>query len=259
MRGYPDVPDWLPLPSHQRYLILRRLLSSLADRLIANRRTVSEDPDDLLSTLLGTGAAAGGRSLTDNELRAEVLVYLLAGHEVGPGLTWTWYLLARHPRVEQRLQAKLAAVLGGRAPTVEDLPRLKYTEMVFQEALRLYPPVWSFTRSALRDDEIGGYFIPAGSIIYLAPYLTHRHPAFWENPERFEPERFEPSRSVDRPTLAYFPFSGGARACIGARLAMTEGQLVLATVAQRFRLRLRADRPVAPTPWSCWSRAADSR
>jgi cytochrome P450 len=118
--------------------------------------------------------------------------------------------------------------------------------MVLQEALRLYPSIWSFTRSALEDDEIGGYFIPAGSIIYLSPYLTHRHPAFWDDPERFDPLRFDPSRSQRRPALAYFPFGAGPRACIGARLAMTEACLLLATVAQRFRLQLRSDRPVAP-------------
>ena len=246
MKGYPDVPDWLPVPSHQRYRSFQQLLQALGSRLIADRRARSESHQDLLSILLGTGEAAAGESLTEDQLRSEVLAYLLAGHEVGHSMTWAWYLLARHPRVEQRLQVELAEVLGGRVPTVEDLPHLKYTDMVVQETLRLYPPLWGFTRSAIRDDEIGGYFIPAGSTLYISPYLTHRHPEFWKDPERFDPERFDPSRWVDRPPLAYFPFGGGPRACIGARFATTEARLVLATVAQRFRLRLHSDRPVAP-------------
>src|SRR5205823_1672486 len=203
-----------------------------------------DDPADLLALLLRRDEASDGWAFTDQELVGEVSAFLLAGHEVAHGLTWSWYLLARHPESERLLRAELSDVLGGRPPTMADLPRLTYTQMVLQEALRLYPPVWCFTRAALADDEIDGYHIPRAATVYLCPYLTHRHPAFWHDPERFDPERFDPRRSVSQPPFAYFPFGAGPRACIGARFAMAEGQLVLASVAQRYRLRLQSDRPL---------------
>jgi len=137
-------------------------------------------------------------------------------------------------------------VLGGHLPTVEHLARLTYTRMVTEEVLRLYPPAWIFGRKAIADDEIGGYFVPANSMIVLSPYMTHRHPAFWDNPEVFEPERFAPEREASRPHYAYFPFGGGPRMCIGSNFALMEMQLILATVAQRYKLRLVPGHPVEP-------------
>jgi cytochrome P450 len=137
-------------------------------------------------------------------------------------------------------------LLGGRTPTVEDLHRLTYTRMVLDETLRLYPPVIGFNRKALADDEVGGYFVPAGTLIWLSPHTTHRHPDFWEHPDEFDPERFSPERSASRPHFAHFPFGGGPRLCIGNHFAMMEAQLVLATIAQRYRLRLVPNHQVEP-------------
>jgi cytochrome P450 len=185
--------------------------------------------------------------MSDQQLRDEVLTLLLAGHETtAAALTWTWYLLSQHPEVERRLHAELDTVLGGRLPTVEHLDALPYTRMVIQEALRLYPPAFGFMRFAVASDEIGGYAIPANSLIFLSAYCTHRHPAFWEEPEVFDPERFTPERSADRPRFAYFPFGGGPRQCIGNAFAMMEAQPVLATVGQRFSLRLVPGHLVEP-------------
>jgi cytochrome P450 len=180
-------------------------------------------------------------------VRDEVLTLLLAGHETtAVALTWTWYLLSQHHEVERRLHAELDTVLAGRLPTVEHLDALPYTRMVIQEAMRLYPPVFGFTRFTIDSDEISGYSIPANSVVFLSAYCTHRHPAFWEKPEMFDPERFTPERSAGRPRFAYFPFGGGPRQCIGNAFAMMEAQLVLATVAQRYALRLIPGHPVEP-------------
>ena len=187
--------------------------------------------------------------MSDRQIRDEVITLLLAGHETtAVALSWTWYLLAQHQECEQRLHAEVDAVLGGRLPTVENLPNLPYCHMVLEEALRLYPPAWSFSRNALADDELGGYHISAGSTVLLCPYTTHRHPAFWEQPEVFDPLRFTPERVAARPHYAYFPFGGGPRLCIGTAFAMMEAQLILATVAQRYRLCLGTDVRVEPEP-----------
>ena len=185
--------------------------------------------------------------MSDQQLREEVLTLLLGGHETtAMALTWTWYLLSQHPLVEHHLHAELDTVLSGQRPSVEHLDALPYTRMVIQEAMRVYPPVFGFTRFATAPDEIGGYAVPANSIIFLSAYCTHRHPAFWEEPEAFDPERFTPERSVGRPRFAYFPFGGGPRQCIGNTFAMMEAQLVLATIAQRYSLRLVPGHPVVP-------------
>jgi cytochrome P450 len=170
---------------------------------------------------------------------------LNAGHEtVATALTWTLYLLSQHPDVERRFHEELDAVLGGNLPTIEHLSRLSYTQMVFEEALRLYPSAWLIGRKAIAEDQMRGYRIPANSIIFLSPYCTHRHPAFWEDPEMFDPERFAPERSADRPPYAYFPFAGGPRLCIGNMYALMEAKLVLAAIGQRYRLRLVPNHPV---------------
>ena len=184
--------------------------------------------------------------MADKQVRDEIATLLLGGYETTSNLlSWTWYELSRHPEVEAKLHAELDRVLCGRAPGVTDVPRLVYTQMVLDETLRLYPVPW-LERRAAKADRIGGHDVLAGSLIYISPYLTHRHPAFWEDPERFDPERFSPERSAARPRFAYFPFGGGPRMCIGSRLALLEAQLTLATVAQRYRMRLVPGHPVEP-------------
>ncbi|MEE9204057.1 MAG: cytochrome P450, partial [Nitrospirales bacterium] len=161
-------------------------------------------------------------------------------------LTWTFYLLSRHREVERKLHGEIAEALGGRTPRVGDLDELPYTRMVIQETLRLYPPTWRLARMAVADDAFGGYRIPAGSIVVFSPYLVHRHRGFWQRPEEFDPERFAQKGSAERPRFAYFPFGGGARACIGSRFAMMEMRLILASVAGRYRLRIVAGESADP-------------
>jgi cytochrome P450 len=224
-------------------------LDNVVYAIINERRKqpVDLDTPDLLWMLLSARDEETGEGMSDQQLRDEVLILLLAGHETtATALTWTWYLLSQHPEVESRLHDELDTVLGGRRPSVEDLDKLPYTRMVIQEVLRLYPPAFGFTRHAVAEDEIGGYRIPANSMVFLTPYCTHRHPACWEEPEVFDPERFTPERSAGRPRFAYFPFGGGPRQCIGNAFALMEAQLVLASVAQRYCLRLVPGHPVEP-------------
>ena len=186
-----------------------------------------------------------GAGMTDEQLRDEAMTIFLAGHETtANALTWTWYLLSQNPEAEARLHAELDKVLGGRPPTAEDMPRLVYTEMVLSESMRLYPPAWILGRRALKDYEVGGYRLPAGSLVLLSQYVTHRDPRFYPDPERFEPERWTPEAKAARPQFAYFPFGGGPRRCIGEGFAWAEGVLVLAALAQRWRPRLVPGHPV---------------
>ena len=177
--------------------------------------------------------------MDDRQLRDEVLVTFFAGHDTTAQLlTWCWYLLSQNAEVESRLQAELEQVLAGRTPTAADVPQLVYTRMVLDEALRLYPPVAMFPRDVVKEDEIGGYPVPAGSMVFVGPYMTHRHPEFWQRPLEFYPEHFSPDLVDQRPRYAYYPFSAGPRTCIGNHFALLEATLVLAELAQRLRLRL---------------------
>jgi cytochrome P450 len=175
--------------------------------------------------------------MDDKQLRDEMVTFLVAGHETtSVALSWTGYLISRHRHVGERLEDELDSVLGGRVPTKDDLENLPYVRMVFEEAMRLYPPVWGTIRQAYEDDEIGGHKLPAGMTVSVSPYVTHRHPEFWDEPEHFDPERFTPDKISARHPLAYFPFGAGPRACVGRHFAMLEGQLILAMLLQRFRL-----------------------
>jgi cytochrome P450 len=235
----PWIPLSVPTPRNRRYHQARQEMSNVVYSIIRTRRQSSEDKEDLLSMLLHVRDEETGEGMDDRQLHDEILTLMLAGHETtSNALSWTFYLLAQHPDVEQRLHQELHDILGGRAPTVNDLPNLPYTQWVIAEAMRLYPPAWATTRHALADDEIEGYRIPADSVIVISQYLTHRHPDFWEKPDVFDPERFSPERSASRPHYAYFPFGGGPRLCIGNTFAMTEAQLILATIAQHYTLRL---------------------
>ena len=242
------LPVSIPTKSNRVFLRAIRDAEGVIYRIIAeHRRRPEANPHNLLSLLLRAKDEDTGERMSDRQLRDESLTIITAGHETtAVALSWTWYLLARHKEVERKLHEELSRVLGGRTPTFEDLPNLKYTLMIIEEALRLYPPVWAIGRMAIADDEIGGYRIKAGSEIILSPYITQRHADFWDEPEKFRPERFSPEESVARPRFAYFPFGGGARVCIGNNFALMEAQLILATVAQKYSLRLSPGCVVEP-------------
>jgi cytochrome P450 len=242
-----------PTPRNLRFHSAKHDLDEVVTEIIQTRRREIEnniDPEeDLLSMLLLARDEETGKGMDDHQLRDEVMTLLLAGHETtANALSWTWYLLSTHPWQAERLQTELARVLSGRNPEVDDLPKLEFTHRVIKESLRLYPPAWIISRKAIEDDKIGGYFIPAGSDVAMSSYVVHHSPRYWENPEGFDPDRFTEARSKDRPSFAYFPFGGGPRLCIGSDFAMLEAQLVLATVAQKFRLDLVPGHPVVPEP-----------
>jgi cytochrome P450 len=242
------IPDAIPIPGNIRYVRAVRRIDQLVSKIIRERRERGEDRGDLLSMLM-LARDDEGQSMSEGQLRDEVITLLLAGHETTAlTLSWTWYLLAQHPDVDTKLAAELRDVLGGRSPTVGDLPQLRFTEQVVTEAMRLYPPAWGFGREALADCEIGGYPIPAGTTIIISPWVSHRDPRYFERPTEFRPERWSGDFARQLPRFAYMPFGGGPRICIGNRFAMMEAVLILATVAQRFRLQWHGTRPVVPQP-----------
>ena len=240
---------WARLKERRAARILKDL-NVLMAQLIESRRARTGGPsnDDLLDRLLHARDPESGRGLTESDVRDEMVTIFVAGHETTAlALCWTWFLLSQHPEVEQRVWAEVDDTLNGKAPTYDDVRRLTYTRMVFDEALRLFPPVHSLAwRQALERDEVCGRAIPAGAIIGIIPWVIHRHRALWEAPERFDPARFSPERSNEHPRCAYIPFSVGPRFCIGASLALTVGVKVIAHVAQHYRLRLAQDQPVEP-------------
>jgi cytochrome P450 len=239
----------IPTPMNRRFRQAVGALDRVVYGLIEERRRHGEDRDDLLSMLMATRDEDTGERMTDGQLRDEVIGLLLAGHETSANaLSWAWYLLSQDAASLRDLEAELDTVLGGRSPTVEDVPRLVQTKRVIEEAMRLFPPVWVIERRAIADDVLGGYPIPAGSMILISPYVTHRHPRYWENAERFDPTRFSAEPAAHRHPFAYLPFSGGPRQCIGNGFATMETQLILATVAQRYRLRLAPGEVVAAEP-----------
>jgi cytochrome P450 len=233
------VPPWLPLPKNMRFQKARRTLDALVYRIIDEHRQGRAPEGDLLGMLMAATDDGDGSGMTPKQLRDEVMTLVLAGFETtANALTWALYLLAKHPAVAEKLEEEVRRVLGDREATFEDMPRLEYTERVLQEAMRLYPPAWCFERMAIEADEIGGYAIPAGTTIAICPYVLHRNPAYWDNPDAFDPDRFLPERSNDRSRFAYLPFGDGPRICIGKNFAMMEAKIVLAMLAGRFRLRL---------------------
>ena len=185
--------------------------------------------------------------MTDRQVRDEVMTLFLAGHETtANALAWTWYLLALHPDVQHRLHSELSEVLTGRSPRWEDVPRLRYTQMVVKESLRLFPPVWGIGRETPREIQLGDYRLPAGTNVSISQWVTQRDPRFFDRPDDFLPERWNDEFEKRLPKFAYFPFGGGPRVCVGASFASTEAALLLATIAQRFRLTIAAGHPVSP-------------
>lgn len=243
--------DWLqklPIPPVLRFEKARDKLDRIVYGLIAERRASGQDTGDLLSMLLLAQDEDHSR-MTDKQVRDEALTLLIAGHETtANALTWTWYLLSRNPEAEARMHAEIDSVLGGNAPTFDDLQRLPYTTGVFAESLRLYPPAWAIGRRAKQDYAVGGYTIPAKSILLMSPWVVQRDPRWFTGPEGFEPDRWHPEEAEKRPKFAFFPFGGGARVCIGERFAWAEGVLVLATIARRWKPRLVPGHPVATQP-----------
>jgi cytochrome P450 len=240
----------LPLPQVRRFDNARARLDATIYGLIRERRKSGQDTGDLLSMLLlAQDEEKDGGGMTDEQVRDEALTLFLAGHETtAVALTWTWYLLSQHPEVERRLHAEIDDVLEGRAPELADVPQLRYTEMILAEALRLYPPAWAIGRMATGPFELGGIEIPAKSICILSPYLVHRDARWFPDPEKFDPERWTPEARDSRPKFSYFPFGGGARVCIGERFAWMEGVILMAALAQKWRLRLAPDQRVEPLP-----------
>ena len=239
------LPEWFPLAGRRECREAVATLEEITYRIIRERRASGEDLDDLLGMLLAA-RDENGEGMSDLELRDEVMTTLFGGYEAtADALTWSWHLLGQNPEADARMRAEVAAVTGGRRPSFEDLAQLTYTGQVTHEAMRLFPPFWFWTRTSYKDDEIGGHFVPGGSLILLCPYATHRHPQYWEEPEAFRPERFA-APSPARPREAWFPFGTGQRMCIGRHLALMEMQLILSMVSQRYRPRLEPGRVVVP-------------
>jgi cytochrome P450 len=231
-------PASWPTPDNRRAARARRGLYGVVDELIARRRQAGTDGDDLLSRLLGASDPDTGAAMGTQQVRDEALIFLLAGHETtSTALTFTLHLLGRHSDEQRLVHDELDAVLDGRALTVDDTPALERTAMAIKEAMRLYPPAYAVGRLAEREQEIGGYSIPAGSHVVMSQFATHRHPQFWHDAEAFDPARFTPERERARHAYAYFPFGGGPRACIGSHFAMLEATIALALLLQRFEIR----------------------
>lgn len=234
-RTFGLIPRWLPTPGNRRAARALGVLHEAISGTIARRRAGTESPDDLLARLMRDAA------FTDRQLRSEMMTMLIAGHEtVASALAWTWHLLGTHPDIDARLHAETSvSPAKGPGPSAGSRP---YTAAVFREALRLYPPAWLITRRAHAPDVLGGFAVPAGAVVVLSPYVTQRDPAQWERPDAFEPERFLVEERAG-PRYAYFPYGGGPHLCIGSHFAALEAEVVLATVARRFRLE-----PAGPAP-----------
>ena len=240
------LPDWIPTPEHRHMVQVVRRMDAIIQRFIDERRKTGEDKGDLLSMLLLAQDEDRGQ-MTDKQVRDEAMTLFGAGHETtAVTLTWTWFLLSQYPEVETKLHQELETVLGGRNPTLDDLPHLPYTEMIVKEAMRLYPPAFALTRDTIADTVIGGYPIKKGNAVMVNIYGVHRDARFFPNPEYFEPERFSPDNEKHIPKYAYLPFGGGPRVCIGNAFAMMEARLVLATVAQHYRLSVEPGHQVVP-------------
>jgi cytochrome P450 len=242
-------PLWVPTPLNRRMKRALDTMDAFLYGVIAERR--SQPPgDDLLWRLMEARDEETGQGMSEKQLRDEVLITFFAGHETTAQLlTWAWYLLARQPDVEARFHAELDTELGGRSPGPRDVEALVYTRMILDETLRLYSPVATMARDAVDDTEVDGYPVPARSIVTLTPYLTHRHPEFWAQPDGFYPDHFAPEAVKARPRYAYYPFGAGPRVCLGKHFALLEATLVLAEIGQRYRLRLASDQPVG-VRWS---------
>jgi cytochrome P450 len=241
------MPTWFPSRRGRAFRQALRFAEALIYRTIAERRRALHHGDDLLGMLLDARDPDSGASMSDRQVRDELMTILTAAEDAtSVMLAWCWWTIARHPAVEERLRDEVDRALGGREPTAADVPALRYVRMVVQETLRLYPPAWAIVRQSIAEDEIGGYRIHAHGSVALCTYTIHRHPEFWPHPETFDPERFAPEAIAARPRHAFLPFGAGPRVCIGLEMAMLEAVLTIAMVCQRYRFRPVPDRPVEP-------------
>jgi cytochrome P450 len=246
MRLVP-TPAWLPTRANRRFRDALRFVDGLIHRTIAERRQQTHHGDDLLGLLLAATDPESGASMSDRQVRDELMTILTAAEDAtAVALAWCWWTLARHPEAEANVREEVDRVLGGRVPTAADVASLPYVRRVVQETLRLYPPAWAMIRQAIAEDEIGGQRIRARSTVVLCTYMIHRHPEFWDDPETFDPERFRPEAIAARPRHAFLPFGAGPRVCIGLEMAMLQAVLTVAMVCQRYRFRLVPGRPVEP-------------
>jgi cytochrome P450 len=248
LRSYNPLPlprSW-PLPANRRAAAAQEAVYRVCDDLIAERRASGAPGDDLMGLLIA--ARDGDEALDDTEIRDQVLIFLLAGHDTTAiALTFALHLLGHHRDAQERVRAEVAEVAGGRTPGPADVERLSYTTMVLKEAMRPYPPAWAVGRHVADGDEIGGYTIPPGADVVVSPWVTHRHPEFWDAPLRFDPERFSPAAEAERHRHAYFPFGAGPRACIGQYFSMLEAAILLAVLVRDHDLTSLSDHvPLAP-------------
>jgi cytochrome P450 len=233
------IPERIPTPRNRRFTNALARLDRLILEMIERRRQLDER-SDMLTLLMQARDEESGARLSDTEVRDEAVTSFVAGHETAAAvLSWLFYLLSRHPSAARRIREEAIAAIGvDGVPAVADLPRMPYTKRVIQETMRLFPPPWIIPREAVADDTLMGYAIPGGSLVILSPFITHRHPVFWENPEGFDPDRFVPERSADLPASAYVPFGAGPRKCIGTNLAMMWMQLSVPMIVREVRLDL---------------------
>jgi cytochrome P450 len=245
---FTSLPVSWPTARNRQFKRGMKELTDIVLLLIRMHRQGAIDRDDLLSMLMQARDEETGEQMTEQQMCIEALTFLIAGHETtAKGLAWTLYLLASNPEVRTRLHREIETELAAERPTIEQLPRLASTRMAIEEALRLYPPVWVVTRQAMADDEFNGFHIPAKSSVVLSPYVTHRHPQFWQQPDLFDIERFAPERADSRPKGAFFPFIYGPHQCIGMEFAMLEMCLVITMVVQRFDFNLVPEQNIRPT------------
>ena len=247
-RSLVQIPLWVPTPANLRLKRAIAHLNGVVDGYIAAGRARKEPGDDLLSRLVNAQDDDGSK-MTDRQLRDEAMTLYLAGHETTAlTLTWSWVLLSRHPRVEEKLAAEWSRALGGRSPTPDDLPNLPYTDAVIAESMRVYPPVYLIGREATRDLELGGHRVKRGTTIFMSQWVSHRDPRWFPDPEEFRPERWEDGLAKRLPKYAYYPFGGGPRVCIGNTFALMEAAILLATVGQRYRFTLAEDAIIDVNP-----------
>ncbi len=246
----PFYPKFgFPTPRNRRAVAALRQVDETVYGIIKNRRKSGEDGNDLLGMLMAAHDEETGEAMSEKQLRDEVITIFVAGHETTAVLlTWLFHILSREPEWESRLARETNGVLNGRLPNFEDLGRFPTVRLAIDETLRLYPPVWITNRACMADDEVCGRHIPAGSIVGVPPYVIHRLPAYWPDPERFDPLRFSPEQSASRPRFAYLPFGGGPHQCIGNNFALVEAQLIFATIVQRYRLQAQPGRRVELMP-----------
>jgi cytochrome P450 len=246
-----DLPLWVPTPRNREARGALGHLEGIVYRIIRERRAQDgpgKPQSDLLGMLL-SGRHEDGTAMPERQVRDEVMTIFLAGHETtATSMAWTLELLDAHREALARLRRELADVLGDRDPAYADIPRLPYLRMVLEESMRLRPPVWTFSRTALRADTLGSLPVKAGTLVMMSPYAMHRDPRWWQDPDAFRPERFAPAEAEKRPRYAYFPFGGGPRICVGSGFAMAEGMLVLACLLRRFDFGLAVPRPVPLKP-----------